>query len=170
MFVRTLSHLTKSIMMHFFIDLNTTVFADCSTGEVRLADLILNGSTARGRVEVCINQAWGTVCNTRFDEEDAGTVCVVAGGYFRNGAWLVVIISNWLISYPICHKIASSVISTQMTGQGPIFLEQLDCTPADTDLLSCSSLSAQGVHSCTHSQDVYVECTGTYVRTYLREN
>lgn len=36
-------------------------------------------------MEVCINQAWGTVCNDRFDQEDAGTVCVAAGGYLRNG-------------------------------------------------------------------------------------
>lgn len=78
----------KFALVILTVDLTTTVFSDCSTGQVRLADLVLNGSTAQGRVEVCINQAWGTVCNTRFDEEDAGTVCVVAGGYFRNGALL----------------------------------------------------------------------------------
>ena len=59
--------------------------ADCSTGSVRLASLNVMADTVEGRVEVCINQAWGTVCSTRFDQEDAGTVCVALGGFLRNG-------------------------------------------------------------------------------------
>ena len=53
---------------------------------MRLADQqLVRESVAEGRVEVCVNQAWGTVCGTRFDQEDAGTTCVSAGGYLRNG-------------------------------------------------------------------------------------
>lgn len=62
-----------------------TVRSNCSTGSVRLGDQVFGESTVEGRVEVCISQAWGTVCNDRFDQEDAGTVCVIAGGYMRNG-------------------------------------------------------------------------------------
>ena len=58
---------------------------DCLTGSVRLVNKIVTNTTAEGRVEVCINQAWGTVCNRRFDNDDAGTVCVLAGGYLRSG-------------------------------------------------------------------------------------
>ena len=54
---------------------------------MRLADTQETSSTIEGRVEVCINQAWGTVCNTRFDEQDAGTVCEIAGGYLRSGKY-----------------------------------------------------------------------------------
>ena len=42
----------------------------------------------------------------------------------------------------------------------PIFLEQLDCTSTDIKLLECSSFSTLGIHGCTHSQDVSVQCTG----------
>ena len=59
--------------------------ANCSTGSIRLANATVTADTVEGRVEVCINQAWGTVCSNRFDQEDAGTVCVVAGGFLRNG-------------------------------------------------------------------------------------
>ena len=62
-----------------------TVRSNCSTGSVRLADQRIGSNTIQGRVEVCINQAWGTVCNSRFDQEDAGTACVNIGGYLRNG-------------------------------------------------------------------------------------
>lgn len=48
-----------------------------------------------------------------------------------------------------------------MFGQNsPIFLEQLDCTSLDEDLLECNSFSTTGIHNCTHLQDISVMCTG----------
>lgn len=49
----------------------------------------LTSNTAEGRVEVCLNKAWGTVCNVEFDQEDAGTACQIAGGYLRNGKCVI---------------------------------------------------------------------------------
>ena len=69
---------------NFFIEQGTQP-ANCTTGSVRLADHTVINDTIEGRVEVCINQAWGTVCEKTFDPEDAGTVCVATGGYQRNG-------------------------------------------------------------------------------------
>ena len=47
--------------------------AQCEDGEVRLVE---GESETEGRVEVCINKRWGTICrDARWSDEDAITVC-----------------------------------------------------------------------------------------------
>ena len=44
----------------------------CTTGVVRLVD---GGYTYRGRVEICVNNTWGTVCDDGFRTNDARVIC-----------------------------------------------------------------------------------------------
>ena len=54
-------------------------------------------------------------------------------------------------------------IPTSLFGSGPIFLDNLDCTASDTDLLSCrTEFTSLGLTECQHNQDVSVRCQGMY--------
>ena len=53
----------------------------CYDGNVRLAG---GDNSAIGRVEVCRNNTWGTVCDLEWNDQDAVVACRSAGFYWGN--------------------------------------------------------------------------------------
>ena len=56
--------------MHVKIFISAPV--DCTTGVVRLLG---SSYTYEGRVELCVNNTWGTVCDDGFRTNDARVIC-----------------------------------------------------------------------------------------------
>lgn len=107
-----------------------TAHAELQEGDVRLA----GGMNNVGRVEVYLSGDWGTVCDDRWDLNDAKVVCRQLG-----------------------YSGAVSVSTSVSGGSGPIHLDEVSCTGSEARLANCSH-DGIGIHDCTHSEDVGVVC------------
>ena len=128
--------------------------------------------TRDSRVEICINNAWGTICNTLFGREDAEVVCEQLEGFQRDSqlAWqplYCVICRCQYCMYP--SNAGAEVLPGAQFGSAmcPIFLDQLVCSGSETSLLECQSYTPLGLSTCQHSQDVGVRCVGRLTPMFL---
>nr|XP_048697497.1 antigen WC1.1-like [Caretta caretta] len=103
--------------------------------ELRLAD---GGSPCAGRVEVKHNNQWGTVCDDRWDMEDAEVVCKQLG----------------------CGSAVSAHVWAHFgQGSGPTWLIVVDCDGDESALWDCKH-PGWGIITCSHSADTGVICSG----------
>ena len=58
------------------LDTNYTVDTSCNNGEVRLVGGI---NELEGRVEICYNKIWGSVCHNAWSATDANVLCKQLG-------------------------------------------------------------------------------------------
>ena len=73
-------HLLKATCRYFhFIENQYCVCADISTPASNCTDgtlrLVGGAHPEEGRIEICINNAWGTVCDEQFTKEHALVAC-----------------------------------------------------------------------------------------------
>lgn len=90
-----------------------------------------------GRVELCYGEIWGTVCDDFWGMPDAMVVCRqlgfnVTGAQAFNFAFFG-------------------------QGTGPILIDDVECTGAETRLISCRHTPI-GSHNCVHFEDAGVRC------------
>ena len=102
---------------------------------------LAGGSQRSGRVEVCFNGRWGTICDDSWDSADAKTVCRQLKLPFKDAIGLRGAFFG--------------------KGSGPIFLDDVNCTTGnETQFSECFKKGDIGKHNCRHSQDVSVVCPG----------
>jgi deleted-in-malignant-brain-tumors protein 1 len=111
----------------------------CTNGDIRLIRS-QTGTPQRnqGRVEVCHNSQWGTVCNDQWSTNDAKVACYQLG-FYRDSA--------------------TRYTSPNLYGQGfgNIWLDNLRCASTENSLFDCPA-NAVGVHNCDHSEDAGALC------------
>lgn len=91
---------------------------------------------SEGRVEIMINDEWGTVCDDDFDIIDATIICRSLG---FEGA--VEALSNAHFG----------------EGEGSIMLDNVRCTDQESNVLECGHNGLKE-HDCDHSEDASVIC------------
>ncbi|XP_072021383.1 uncharacterized protein [Amphiura filiformis] len=99
------------------------------------ARLVGGESQFDGRVEVNYDGQWGTVCDDKFDMQDATVICKMLG-------------SNSAIGF----SSSSDGEDTQ-----PIWLDDLSCTGNETTVLECLH-AGFGKSNCRHKEDISVTC------------
>ena len=62
-------HVSYNVCFHILGD---TVGAVCDNGDLRLVD---GATSSEGRLEVCINDAWGSVCSLYWTNNEANVAC-----------------------------------------------------------------------------------------------
>ena len=56
--------------------------SSCVNGDVRLVNKDDKVDQSEGRVEICVNNIWGSVCNRGFNTDEADVICRQLNGGF----------------------------------------------------------------------------------------
>ena len=127
------------------------LYLGCTEGDVRL----LEGSTLlEGRVSLCKNNEWGTVCDNGWDETDATVVCRQLGLSVAG----IFIIYDSKLKITIMFDIGSIALKSSSFGQGtgPIVSSDVGCTGSEAKLVDCPS-GRISIY-CNHNKDAGVRC------------
>ena len=129
---------TSSPSLPSSLSSHTVPLSDCEDGDVRL----VNGTVANeGRVEICFNRRWGTICDDSWGFEEAEVTCRQLG-----------YTSSLQDSIPFPRAYFGGGLTS-------IHLDDMNCFGNESRLNNCRH-SGVGNHNCAHNEDAGVLCIG----------
>ena len=123
---------------------------------------MVGGSNAReGRVEICNNNIWGTVCDDSWSPFDAIVTCRQLG-FLTTGKINATIMAYNFMTMHHCNSCTAGATALSRAafgqGSGQIWLDNVACTSSERRLIECPANNI-GTHNCAHSEDAGVRCT-----------
>ena len=134
--------------------------ASCTAGQLRL----VGGNIANeGRVEVCVNSLWGTVCNNIWESADATVVCRQLG-YSTQGQQKTAACYSLLTFVPYLIPTDAVTLNSLYfgSGTGPTHLDNVDCTGSESNLTDCPHSSF--VSCSSFYSEASVRCQGKFAQ------
>ena len=134
--------------------------APCVADHVQLR--LVGGNTENeGRVEICMNNQWGTVCEDSWGSTDAIVVCRQLG-YFAQGEKYVPLLTITVVIALYAHLKPTDAVAFGTRqfggGAGPIYLDNVACSGSESNLLDCPRSSFVSCHSSRRGAGV--RCQG----------
>ena len=75
----------RTFFTHHGTDPDTTHVDNCTHGSLRLVNGTHQVGVAEGRLELCLNQVWGTVCGDQIGVTEATVACRQMEGFSDEG-------------------------------------------------------------------------------------
>lgn len=111
----------------------------CTEGAIRLVG---GADDYEGRIEICHDGVWGTICDDFWSGNDGVVACGQLGLDF----------------------VSTTTRASYGEGTGEIWLDNVMCTGSETELLDCTH-NGFGVHNCIHREDAGLICGSKLIAT-----
>jgi hypothetical protein len=111
--------------------------SQCSNGDLWLVD---GFSDNEGRLELCYNYQWGTVCDDRWTQSSTNVACRQLG----------------IQDMTNVGRLTNNIFSTA-TSVVPILLDDVACRGWESTILNCPHMTV-GQHNCVHGEDITLRC------------
>ena len=129
----------------------------CVQGAIRLQSVSNTTTTTSGRVEICNNNVWGTVCDDLWGTADAQVACRQLG-FSATGIILAYMTVLYCYSVLLYFCAGAVALTTGFTnGAGQIWLDNVQCRGTETRLIDCPA-NPLGNNDCSHIEDAGVSC------------
>ena len=131
----------------------------CNDGDIKLSG---SSYSSQGRVDLCINGTWGTICSDYFDINDANVVCRQLG-YFPYG-----MLVKCYYYHSKIHCISGAIIINSWSNVFPVYINDLNCTGNESTVWDCPHNGLID-YSCYYRNDAAIACQGisNYVDSLL---